>query len=99
MNIVTRGLSQEQLTHAVARYDHPNDLLDACPQNFQLRSQCYGAVVFYELPGPTTTKINYTIREDIGLLKVNVETHKSDYEKQLLPLQWSVDAVCFHFLV
>ncbi|KAK7686529.1 hypothetical protein QCA50_010128 [Cerrena zonata] len=90
---VTRGFSDRQLA-AVRKVDSPEDIPSACPQNFNLFSECYGAVAFNSFPtaNPNDTRpINYTLRADGGLFHIDVEKHSSDYELRILPLQWAVD--------
>ncbi|GBE77297.1 hypothetical protein SCP_0101700 [Sparassis crispa] len=102
MSHVTRGFSPKQLD-AVQQLDSPSEIPKACPENFRLYSQCFGAVVFNALPGmPNGTTattdpeqappFNYTIRADGGLFYINVDKHTSDFEKKLFPLQWAVDS-------
>lgn len=76
---------------AVKQVESPDDIPSACPQNFNLFSECFAAVAFYDLPelGP----INYTIRADAGLAHIDVIRHTSDFELRILPLQWALDKV------
>ncbi|KIY73327.1 P-loop containing nucleoside triphosphate hydrolase protein [Cylindrobasidium torrendii FP15055 ss-10] len=85
---ITRDFTPSQ-RNAVRRLDSPDDIVDACPQNFNLFSECFAAIVFNDLPdnGP----INYTIRADGGLFHIDVEKHTSDFELRVLPLQWAID--------
>ena len=90
---VTSGFSSKQLL-AVRQLDSPDDIPSACPQNFNLFSECFAAVAFNSLPGPNgSLPLNYTLRADGGLFHIDVTKHTSDYEKRLLPLQWAVDSV------
>ena len=68
-----------------------------CPENFIWRSECFGGVVFYDIPtgGGTSRPVNYSIVADSGLYLVDVEKHNSAYEKIVLPLQWAIDKVRF----
>jgi len=61
----------------------------ACPQNFNLYSECFAAVVFNNFP--SAYGVSYTIRADAGLYYINVEQHTSDVELRILPLQWALD--------
>lgn len=92
---ITSGFTSKQLK-AVKRVDTPDDIPSACPQNFNLFSECFAAIAFNNLPevGNDTNPINYTIRADGGLVHIDVVRHSSDYEKRILPLQWAVDRVC-----
>lgn len=98
---ITSDFTPKQLS-AVQQIDDPAQIPATCPQNFNLFSQCYAAVAFYNLPsnGSFTNPVNYTILADGGLFYINVHKHTSDYEKRILPLQWSIDKVrqlwCFH---
>ncbi|PIL31168.1 ATP-binding cassette transporter [Ganoderma sinense ZZ0214-1] len=89
---ITSGFSSKQLS-AVRQLDSPADIPSACPQNFNLFSECFAAVAFNSLPGPNgSLPLNYTLRADGGLFHIDVTKHNSDYEKRLLPLQWAVDS-------
>ncbi|OCH92960.1 P-loop containing nucleoside triphosphate hydrolase protein [Obba rivulosa] len=97
MSRVTSNFSPKQLK-AVRQLDSPGDIPAACPQNFNLFSECYAAVAFNSLPGPNSSLVNgsqaidYTIRADGGLFFINVVKHNSDYERRVFPLQWAVDS-------
>ncbi|KAH9934058.1 P-loop containing nucleoside triphosphate hydrolase protein [Epithele typhae] len=93
INTVTRGFSSRQLA-GVRKLDAVDDIPSACPQNFNLFSECFAAVAFNELPAASDTvgSINYTLRADAGLFHIDVTKHNSDYEQRLLPLQWAVDS-------
>ena len=95
MSRVTRDFTPAQLS-AVQQLESPDDIVDSCPQNFNLFSECFAAIAFNDIPesGP----INYTIRADGGLFYINVEKHTSDFELRVLPLQWAIDQVCSLFL-
>ncbi|THH33975.1 hypothetical protein EUX98_g195 [Antrodiella citrinella] len=67
---MTRDFSPRQF-RAIQKADSPNDVINACPQNFNLISDCFAAIVF---------TINYTIFVDGGLSHVDVVKHKSDSE-------------------
>jgi ATP-binding cassette subfamily A (ABC1) protein 3 len=73
----------------------PSSIPSACPQNFMLVSECFGALVFDTLPHSLneSAPITYTIRGDIGLFRIDVKSHDSDFEQRILPLQWAVDRV------
>ncbi|KAI0714652.1 P-loop containing nucleoside triphosphate hydrolase protein [Earliella scabrosa] len=89
---ITRDFSDKQLG-AVRRLDSPEQIPLACPQNFNLFSECFAAVAFNSLPGPDgTLPLNYTLRADGGLFHIDVTKHSSDYELRLLPLQWAIDS-------
>lgn len=93
MALVTRGFNGRQLS-SVRQLDSPADIPDACPQNFNLFSECYSAVAFNSLPGPEgLLPLNYTLRADGGLFHIDVFRHTSDYEERILPLQWAIDSV------
>ena len=91
---ITQGFTRSQL-NAVKKAATPNDIPVFCQQNFNLFSQCFGAVAFNYLPTSTndTNPINYTIRADGGLAFIDVVHHSSDFEKRIMPLQWAVDQV------
>jgi ATP-binding cassette subfamily A (ABC1) protein 3 len=81
--------------HALQHVESPDDIAPACPQNFNLFSECFGAVVFNALPqsAEDPTSVNYTIRADGGLYHIDVTGGKSDFEKRILPLQFALDQV------
>ncbi|KAH8094651.1 P-loop containing nucleoside triphosphate hydrolase protein [Cristinia sonorae] len=90
---ITSSFSPQQLS-AVTKLDSPDDIASACPQNFNLFSECFGAVVFNSLPTANATDvrpINYTLLADGGLFHIDAVKHTSDYELRLLPLQWAVN--------
>ncbi|KAH9885418.1 P-loop containing nucleoside triphosphate hydrolase protein [Cubamyces lactineus] len=89
---ITRDFSSKQLNN-VRQLSSPEDIPEACPQNFNLFSECFAAVAFNSLPGPDgTLPLNYTLRADGGLFHIDVTKHTSDYEKRILPLQWAIDS-------
>ena len=92
---VTRGFSGAQRA-GVVQLARAADVPGACPQNFNLFSECFAAVVFDAGEGGGGT-VNYTLRADAGLFHIDVTKHTSDYEERLLPLQWAIDSVrgCF----
>ncbi|EJD03513.1 P-loop containing nucleoside triphosphate hydrolase protein [Fomitiporia mediterranea MF3/22] len=96
MSRVTSGFSnsQMQVVHQVATQA---DIVQACPQNFNLFSECFAAVSFDSFPsssssGNASATLNYTIFVDGGLFHIDVEKHTSDYEERVLPLQWAIDS-------
>ncbi|KAG9125159.1 hypothetical protein FRC07_008748 [Ceratobasidium sp. 392] len=68
-------------------------ILNACPGNFRLVSDCLAVLVFDNVPaGPGVLQpLSYTMRFDAGRRMVDVPGHKSDYERIALPLQWAVE--------
>ncbi|KAL5533846.1 hypothetical protein ACEPAG_306 [Sanghuangporus baumii] len=90
---VTSGFTSRQMStvHQLATRD---DIVEACPQNFNLFSECFAAVSFDSFPSSAmdNASLNYTIFVDGGLAHVDVEDHSSDYEKRVLPLQWAIDS-------
>ncbi|KAI0327677.1 P-loop containing nucleoside triphosphate hydrolase protein [Cubamyces sp. BRFM 1775] len=89
---ITRDFSSKQMRN-VRQLSSPEDIPEACPQNFNLFSECFAAVAFNSLPGPDgTLPLNYTLRADGGLFHIDVTKHTSDYEKRILPLQWAIDS-------
>ncbi|KAF8204260.1 hypothetical protein K438DRAFT_1670421 [Mycena galopus ATCC 62051] len=87
---VTSGFSASQLS-AVKKASSAAELPFECPQNFNGFSECYAAVVFYDIPAEVTSPVNYTILADSGLFHIDVVRHSSDFETRVLPLQWAVD--------
>jgi ATP-binding cassette subfamily A (ABC1) protein 3 len=87
---VTAGFAPAQL-RAVHQAQSADAIPALCPQNFNLFSECFAAVVFNELD--VGAPVNYTIRADGGLFHIDVASHASDYEQRILPLQWAVDRV------
>lgn len=103
MSHITRSFSQRQLS-AVRQVSSPDDISTACPQNFNLFSECFAAVAFESIPtidsnSNATVPVNYTIRADGGLFHIDVVRHSSDYERRILPLQWAVDSVRIKYLL
>lgn len=93
MDRITSGFSDIQRA-AVTKASSVEEIPLACPQNFNLRSTCYAALAFNDIPSPLEGRpINYTLRADGGLVHIDVVKHTSDYEERLLPLQWAVDKV------
>ncbi len=91
---VTASFSEKQLK-GIRKADTVSQLPFACPQNFNLRSTCFAAVAFNDIPSPNAGRpINYTINADGGLVFIDVAKHTSDYELRILPLQWAIDKVC-----
>lgn len=91
INRITSGFSDKQLS-AVHRVETADDVPISCPQNFNQFSECFVAVVFYDVQSGSNIKgFNYTIRGDAGLAYINVEKHTSDLELRVLPLQWALD--------
>ncbi|KAI0673936.1 P-loop containing nucleoside triphosphate hydrolase protein [Trametes maxima] len=89
---ITRDFDGRQLGN-VRQLASPDDIPSACPQNFNLFSECFAAVAFNSLPGPDgTLPLNYTLRADGGLFHIDVTKHSSDYERRVLPLQWAIDS-------
>lgn len=91
---VTSGFSSSQL-RVVHQLSSPDDIPNACPQNFNLFSECFAAVAFNSMPTANndTSPLNYTIMADGGLFHIDVKKHSSDYELRILPLQWAIDSV------
>jgi ATP-binding cassette, subfamily A (ABC1), member 3 len=98
MTHITASFSSRQLS-AVREVANPSDIPSQCPQNFNLLSECFAAIVFNDIPanGSAAKPVNYTIRADSGLGHIDVIKHTSDFELRILPLQWAVDQVrCMH---
>jgi ATP-binding cassette, subfamily A (ABC1), member 3 len=89
---ITSGFSASQIA-SVRRVATPQDIPNACPQNFNLFSQCFAAISFNSFGQNNTMPLNYTISADAGLYHVDSISHTSDYELRILPLQWAVDKV------
>lgn len=78
---------------AIRKAENAAQIPSLCPQNFNLYSQCFAAVSFFNIPSEGSTPINYTLYADAGLTYINVEKHTSDFETRILPLQWAIDKV------
>ncbi|KAH7105549.1 P-loop containing nucleoside triphosphate hydrolase protein [Auriculariales sp. MPI-PUGE-AT-0066] len=89
MQRLTRGLDAAQLDQVI-REDNPDRVAENCPQNFQLYSECYAALIFTS-PNTSSSDITYTLRGDAGFFFVDVVKHTTDFEKRVLPLQVAVD--------
>ncbi|KIK71569.1 hypothetical protein GYMLUDRAFT_33772 [Collybiopsis luxurians FD-317 M1] len=90
MSHITSNFNQAQRS-AIRKVDSPSAIPSECPQNFNLFSECFAAIAFYDIPSPGTGPINYTIQADGGLFHIDVVKHTSDFEERILPLQWAVD--------
>jgi ATP-binding cassette subfamily A (ABC1) protein 3 len=96
---ITTNFTHNQLA-SVQQLSSPSDIPAACPQNFNLFSQCFAALAFTNIPadGNASNPINYTIFGDAGLALIDVIHHTSDFEKRMMPLQWAIDRVIFIFM-
>jgi ATP-binding cassette subfamily A (ABC1) protein 3 len=92
MDRMMSGFSKAQVDQVKQASSGP-ELPFECPQNFNGFSECYAAVVFYDIPANTSSPVNYTILADSGLFHIDVVHHNSDFETRVLPLQWAVDQV------
>ena len=64
-----------------------------CRENFNLLSECFAAVVFDNVD-PSGPSLNYTLRGDLDLRRVNVDKHASDdTQARYLPLQSAIERV------
>ncbi|KAF4612016.1 hypothetical protein D9613_004324 [Agrocybe pediades] len=89
---ITSDFTPEQRA-SVKEVDDPATIPSLCPQNFNLFSECFAAIAFYDIPrnGNASRPINYTISADSGLSFIDAVKHNSDFEKRVLPLQWAID--------
>ncbi|KAK7021894.1 hypothetical protein VNI00_017183 [Paramarasmius palmivorus] len=87
---VTQNFSPYQKA-AVKQVEHVDQVAQLCPSNFNGFSECFAGVIFYDIPSEGSAPVNYTIRADPGLLKVDVINHLSAFETRILPLQWAID--------
>ncbi len=92
MTRITRDFSSTQVA-AVRQLESPEDIPSACPQNFNLFSECFAAIAFNSISD--VGQITYTIRADAGIAHIDVVKHTSDFELRILPLQWAIDKVGF----
>ncbi|KAI0789486.1 P-loop containing nucleoside triphosphate hydrolase protein [Abortiporus biennis] len=93
MTQISSSFSENQV-QAIKKVDSPSDIPSACPQNFNLFSECFAAIAFNSFPTSNpndSTPLNYTIMGDGGLFHIDVVKHTSDYEMRVLPLQWAID--------
>ncbi|KAG8965929.1 hypothetical protein FRC03_012765 [Tulasnella sp. 419] len=95
MSLITEGFDEGQMSRVI-RISHADDLVTACPPNFQQVSDCFGAVLF---DSPFTSRpLHYTILSNIGEFpQVDVENHVGVIETKLFPLQWAVDKALIRF--
>ncbi|KAL7420361.1 hypothetical protein Q5752_005331 [Cryptotrichosporon argae] len=78
------------ITGDVVEVATADDIEDECPENFNLLSGCWAA---FALNTVTEARLNYTIRGDYGLAKVDVNDHRQDdVQVRYLPLQWAIDS-------
>ncbi|KAF9067262.1 P-loop containing nucleoside triphosphate hydrolase protein [Rhodocollybia butyracea] len=91
MSKISSNLSSSRQRNAIRKVASPSAIPSECPQNFNLISECFAAVSFFDIPSPGTGSVNYTIQADGGLVHVDVVRHTSDFEKRILPLQWAID--------
>jgi ATP-binding cassette subfamily A (ABC1) protein 3 len=89
---ITSNFTTNQLA-SVKKLSSASDFPAACPQNFNFFSQCFAAIGFNDIPASGNQSVNYTISADSGLAFIDVVHHTSDFEKRILPLQWSIDKV------
>ncbi|KAF8971850.1 hypothetical protein BDZ97DRAFT_1650923 [Flammula alnicola] len=89
---ITSNFTVDQLT-AVKKLGTPSEIPAECLLNFNGVSQCFAGISFADIPPnrSTSSPVNYTIFADAGLNFIDVEHHTSDFEKRILPLQWSID--------
>ncbi|ORX35007.1 hypothetical protein BD324DRAFT_633591 [Kockovaella imperatae] len=79
-------------TGDIVKLDNASNLARECPENFNLLSECFGALVFDNVD-PDSRTLNYTLRGDFGLVMTNVDqTSKDDVQVRYLPLQWAIDS-------
>lgn len=93
MALVTQSFSQRQ--RSAVKQVKPSEIVASCLQNFNLISECFGAINFTHLTTASrqdTSDITYTLRADGGLFYVNVDQHTGDFEQKVLPLQWALDS-------
>lgn len=93
----------------VVRVANASEVEAQCRQSFNLRSDCFAAVVFGDIDTGSRTLVsrstrhlvggeligqNYTLRGDGGLIKVDVDNpKKDDVQQRFLPLQWRIESV------
>jgi len=92
----------------VHKITDPAQVEKECPENFNLLSDCFAAIVFggIDVSGHVLVRKlsisraqlisfqNYTIRSDFGLAMTDVKHHgNDDTQTRLLPLQWAIDSV------
>lgn len=96
---MSRDFSPQQ-RNAMTRATTAEEIPIACPQNNNYISECFAALIFYDLPlaAEDPRPVNYTIRMDGALRHIDVINGKSSYEQRILPLQWAVDRVS-HFVL
>jgi len=98
MSHVTSDFTFAQL-RSVKQLEKPTDIPLHCPQNFDGVSPCFFGVGFSDslandvAPFFTQNVVNYTIYADSHISFVDPKHHTSDFEKRILPLQWSIDKV------
>ncbi|KAM6499563.1 hypothetical protein JOM56_005071 [Amanita muscaria] len=93
MSWMTASFTPSQQQQYVKQLFNASDIHSYCPENFIGLSQCFGAVIFYDIPANSSASrpVNYTIQADAGLGHIDVQRHTSDYEQKVLPLQWAID--------
>ncbi|PPQ79372.1 hypothetical protein CVT25_002642 [Psilocybe cyanescens] len=93
---VTSKFTPKQLA-SVKQLDTMDDIRQYCPQNFNGMSSCFAGIGFSDsvvsasAPATFQNIVNYTIFADAGLSYIELTNHGSDFEKRILPLQWSLD--------
>jgi len=83
---------------AVKQVQDRSKLLLACPQNYNGVTPCFAAIEFVNTPSANASDsvsgpMEYIIRADAGLSRIDVVKHTSDFENIILPLQWAIDSV------
>lgn len=106
---ITSNFTPQQLKN-VHKLESLNAIRASCPQNLNGISPCFAGIGFTNrlndtnMPATFFTIVNYTIFADSGLSYISPTNHNSDFEKRILPLQWSLDKVgdlqciCLFFL-
>ncbi|KAF7302856.1 hypothetical protein MKEN_01247800 [Mycena kentingensis (nom. inval.)] len=87
---IADGLSDSQRA-AVKQVSSTDEFRKLCPENFNGFSECFGAVVFHDIPTNASLPIQYELYFASGLGHVDVVHHDGDEEMRTLPLQWTLD--------
>ena len=88
MNLALDGVPQ----HQIISLKDKGSIYSVCAQNLQGSSDCYGAIQWNSIELNSEINVyNYTLRGNSGLTYVNVDTHQTDTDNYVLPLQWAVD--------
>lgn len=91
--LLTAALANAGVTAPVTKVATSHDIVTTCPESFGEISPCFAGLAF-DSADTVSGQINYTIRGDFGLVRLDaVNTADDDFQKRFLPLQWAIESV------